>query len=235
MMIRNAMRVATLILVGIVAAWAQEAPRAELSFDYSFLRYAPSAAYTQGHSLNGGGGRFKYNVNEWLGIAMDLQGYNSNTTQFTIPKTTLFPNGASGSVSGNAFTYLFGPIIKLRTPKAQPFFDVLMGAAHSSVYGSAYKTICQPVAGASPCAFTTSPNGNGFSLSAGGGLDIPVNSRIYIRAGEFDYLYTRFINQFTQAGQNNFRYLAGIGINLGEPHGKTSAMNHKATLDRQGQ
>src|ERR1700756_56558 len=59
-------------------AWAQT-PKTELALDYSFARYAPSASYTQGHSLNGGGGTFKYNFGHSLGIAMDLQGYNSNT------------------------------------------------------------------------------------------------------------------------------------------------------------
>jgi hypothetical protein len=223
MMIRDAMHVAALVLACGAVAWAQEAPKAELDLDYSFARYAPSASYTKGHSLNGGGGRIVFNLNNWVGLGMDLQGYNSNTTQFTIPAgSPNFPNGASGSVSGNLFTYLFGPVFKFRNGPVQPFFDVLPGAAHSNVYGNAFKTLCQPLPGA--CSFSTTPNGNGFALSAGGGLDIPVNRRIYIRPGEFDYLYTRFTNQFNNAGQNNFRYLAGLGINMGVPNPVTPTM-----------
>jgi outer membrane protein OmpA-like peptidoglycan-associated protein len=215
MTIRDAMRTAALFLVCGVVAWAQEAPKWELTPDYSFARYAPSASYTKGHSFNGGGGRLVFNVNRWLGIGGDLQGYNSNTTQFNIPSNPTFPNGFSGSVSGNLFTYLFGPVIKFRGNRVEPFFDVLPGAAHTNVYGNAFKTICQPVAG--DCSFSAAPDSNAFALSAGGGLDIPVNRRIYIRPGEFDYLYTRFTNQFNNAGQNNFRYLAGLGINMGLP------------------
>jgi len=217
MMIRSAMRVGFLVLACGAMAWTQEAPKAELDLDYSFARYAPSASYTKGHSLNGGGGRIVFNLNQWVGIGADFQGYNSNTTQFTIPAgSPNFPNGASGSVSGNLFTYLFGPVFKFRNGPVQPFFDVLAGAAHSNVYGNAFKTLCQPVPGA--CSFSTTPDSNGFALSAGGGLDIPINRRIYIRPGEFDYLYTRFTNQFNNAGQNNFRYLGGLGINLGVPN-----------------
>ena len=224
MTIRDAMRMAALVLTCSVSAWAQEAPKAELGFDYSFARYNPSASYTQGHSLNGGGGRIKFNVNDWFGLAMDLQGYNSNTSKFTIPPNQYFPTGGAASVSGNLFTYLFGPVVKVRTHGAQPFFDVLFGAAHSSVYGNAYKQICQPVAGTSPCAFSSSPNGDAYAMTAGGGIDIPINRRVYFRPGEFDYLYTRFTNKFTNAGQNNFRYLTGLGINLGEPNLKNPTM-----------
>jgi hypothetical protein len=223
-MIRNAMVIAALILACGVVAWTQETPKTELDLDYSFARYAPSASYTKGHSLNGGGGRFVFNVNRWLGLGMDLQGYNSNTNTFTIPATTNFPNGATRTASGNLFTYLFGPVIKAHTGRVQPFGDFLFGAAHSSVYGNAFKTICQPIAGTNPCAVSSSPNGDAFAMSIGGGIDIPINRRVYFRPGEFDYLYTRFTNQFTNAGQNNFRYLAALGINMGLPNPKIPSM-----------
>ncbi len=218
MKIRLAIQFAAVMLFGALAS-AQDVPKAELSLDYSFARYAPSASYTKGHSFNGGGGAVTFNFAPHFGIAMDLQGYNSNTTQFTIPANSNFPNGASGSVSGNLFTYLFGPVFKFRTPRAHPYFDVLLGAAHSSVYGNAYKTICQPVAGT--CTASSTPNGNGFAMTAGGGLDIPINQRVDFRVGEFDYLYTRFTNIFNDAGQNNFRYLAGLNIKMGLPNPKT--------------
>ena len=66
MMIHNAMRVAAVVLACGVVAWTQEAPKAELDMDYSYARYAPSASYTQGHSLNGGGGRIVFNLNRWF-------------------------------------------------------------------------------------------------------------------------------------------------------------------------
>ncbi|HEX4920279.1 MAG TPA: outer membrane beta-barrel protein, partial [Candidatus Bathyarchaeia archaeon] len=119
LMIRKIAILASLLLLG-VAALAQEFPRAEVALTYNYLRYAPSAAFTKGHSLNGGGGAVTFNWNEYLGVKMELQGYGSTETTFTIPNgATNFPGGATGRVQGNLFTYLFGPQIKFRTPKFQ--------------------------------------------------------------------------------------------------------------------
>jgi hypothetical protein len=202
------------LLIG-AAAWAQEYPLAEAGFDYSYARYAPSGKYTSGHSLNGGGGSFVYNVSEYLGIKADFQGYGSNFTHFSIPAGVAnFPGGFSGNVQGNLFTYLFGPQIKVRVPKVQPFAHVLFGGAHSNVYGNAFKTICQPVAGA--CAFSTKPAGDAFAFAFGGGADIPINRHVSFRPAEIDYLLTDFNNKFNNGLQHNFRYSAGINFNLGE-------------------
>src|SRR5690242_13514800 len=124
------------LLILAVSAFAQEFPKAEIGFDYSYARYAPSAPYSKGHSLNGGGGTATYNINSYLGIKMDLQGYGSNQTGFTIPPTALIPGGVSGNVQGNLFTYLFGPQIKVRTPRFEPFGHLLFGGAHTNVYGN---------------------------------------------------------------------------------------------------
>ena len=52
------------VLVLGLAAWAQEFPRVEVGGDYSFARFNPNAAYTNGHSLNGGGGRRRVPVHQ---------------------------------------------------------------------------------------------------------------------------------------------------------------------------
>lgn len=202
--------VATSLLFG-VTAWAQEFPKAELGFDYSYARFAPNPAGTQGHSLNGGGGSLVFNVNAYLGIKMDLQGYGSNTSTFIFGPSPNFPTGAVANVQGNLFTYLFGPQIKIHSPKLQPFFHVLVGGAHSNVYANAFKNIC----GIGVCAFSTAPAGNAFAMAIGGGVDIPVGHAISIRPAELDYLFTDFTNQFNNAHQNNFRYSGGINFNFG--------------------
>ena len=201
------------ILLLTLAAAAQEFPRAEVAIDYSFARYAPSAAYTKGHSLNGGGGALVYNVNQYLGLKMDLQGYGSNTTSFVIPPNNIFPGGLSGRVHGNLFTYMFGPQIKVRAHHFQPFGHLLFGGAHSNVYGNAFKQICQPLPGA--CNFSKAPTGNAFAMAFGGGVDIQINRTISFRPGEIDYLLTVFSNPFTNGNQNNFRYTAGINFTFG--------------------
>ena len=209
----RAIQLAALVLLFGLTAWAQEFPRAELAVDYSFARYAPSASYTQGHSLNGGGGAIKVNINEYLGILMDLQGYGSNKSNFTIPPNTYFPGGGSGTVSGNLFTYMFGPQIKIRAHGLHPFAQLLFGGAHSNVYGNAYKQICQHMVGA--CSFTGAPASDAFAMAFGGGVDIPLGHSISFRPAEADYLLTRFTNKFANTNQNNFRYSAGLVFSWG--------------------
>jgi len=201
-----------ILLVNVVAG-AQEFPRAEVGANYSYGRFIPSRDSRTPFSLNGGGGSLVVNINEFLGIKMDLQGYKSTTREFVIPASVNFPSGAQGSVSGDLFTYLFGPEIKVRAHKLQPFGHILFGAAHSNVYGNAYKTICQPIAGG--CAFKGSPASDAFAMAVGGGLDIPINHVISFRPAEADYLLTHFTNQFANNVQNNFRYSAGVLFSFG--------------------
>jgi hypothetical protein len=202
-----------ILLLGVFA-WAQEFPRVEVGVNYTYARYAPSVKFSQGHSLNGGGGSVTFNWNEYLGLKMDLQGYGSNDNDFVIPPNNVFPNGLSGHVQGNLFTYLFGPQLKVRAHHFQPFGHILFGAAHTNVYANAFKQICQPLPGG--CPISKSPTADAFAMAFGGGVDIPLNKIISIRPAEFDYFLTRFDNPFTgTANQNNFRYSGGIVLTFG--------------------
>jgi hypothetical protein len=199
-------------LVG-VTAWTQEWPKVEVGADYSYLRFAPSGPYTKGHSLNGGGGSLTFDWNEYLGLKLDLQGYSSNTTGFNIPANLTFPNGLTGNVQGNMFTYLLGPQLKVRAHKIQPFGHLLFGGAHTNVYGNAFKTLCQPIVGG--CVVTKAPTAEAFAMDFGGGVDIPIGKKISFRPAQIDYLLTRYSNQFTKtSNQSNFRYSVGIVFTL---------------------
>jgi len=155
-----------------------------------------------------------FNWNEYLGFKVDLQGYGSNETNFVIPPNDVFPNGLSGKVQGNLFTYLFGPQFKVRAHYFQPFGHILFGGAHTNVYANAFKKICQPLP--EGCPISKSPTADAFAMAFGGGLDIPVNKTISIRPAEFDYFLTRFDNPFTgTANQHNFRYSGGIVFTFG--------------------
>lgn len=195
------------------AAWAQEFPRTEVGFNYSYMRYAPSAPYSKGHSLNGGGGSLVFNINEYLGIKMDLQGFGSNHTAFNIAPNGTFPFGLHGDVQGNLFTYLFGPQIKVRAHGVQPFVHLLFGGAHSNVYGDAFRTFCQGIVNG--CSFSSRPASDAFAMEFGGGIDIPINHIVTFRPAEINYLLTRFSNPFTGTNnQNNFRYKVGVVFTL---------------------
>jgi hypothetical protein len=113
MKVKKILGLAAILLLG-AAALAQEFPRTEVGVNYTYARYAPSASYSKGHSLNGGGGSVTINWNEFLGIKVDLQGYGSNETSFNIPPNNIFTGGLSGKVQGNLFTYQFGPQFKVR-------------------------------------------------------------------------------------------------------------------------
>lgn len=205
----KAIQLGVILMFLALTAAAQEFPRYETGFDYSFTRFAPSSSYTQGHSLNGGGGSFVININEYLGIKTDLQGYQSTTNAFHIPQNSFFPGGFNGTVSGDLFTYMFGPQIKVRAHGFHPFVHLLFGGAHSNVYGNAYKQICQPIAGG--CSFKGQPASDAFAMAFGGGIDIPIGHVVAFRPVEADYLLTRFTNSFTpSSNQSNFRYAAGL-------------------------
>jgi len=212
MMVQKKWIVFAISLLLSMTAWAQEFPRAEVGFDYSYVRYAPNVPGSKGHSFNGGGGSLVFNINQYLGIKADLQGYGSTTSSFVLAPSPNFPTGANANVQGNLFTYMFGPQIKVHSPRLQPFVHLLFGGAHSNVYANAFKTICVP--GSLVCSFSRAPSSNAFAMAFGGGIDIPIGHVVAIRPAEVDYLYTNFSNRFNNSNQNNFRYSGGIVFNL---------------------
>jgi hypothetical protein len=209
---------AVVLLLAATASWAQEFPRFETAVDYSYMRFAPSSSYTQGHSLNGAGGAFKVNITGDFGILMDLQGYGSTRFNFDIPHNSAFPGGVSGTAEGNMFTYMFGPQVKLRAHGVHPFAQLLFGAVHSNVYGNVFKDVCPPTGVA--CTFTKAPADDAFAMAFGGGVDIPLGHVVSFRPAEVDYLLTRFTNQFSNTNQNNFRYSAGVVFSFGGTGGQ---------------
>jgi len=199
---KKTLLLAIVVLLG-VAALAADFPRAEVQVDYAYTRFVPNATYAPHLNLNGGGGAFIFNINHLIGIEAELVGSASSKATWTIPKgNTIVPNGATVSVSGNLFTYLFGPRINIPVKKINPYFDFLFGGAHTSAYGNAFNAVNKASA---------APSGNAFGMAIGGGLDLPVSKTISVKLGQFDYLMTRFNNGFTSTkNENNFRYQAGI-------------------------
>jgi hypothetical protein len=189
-----------------VAAYAQDASKAEVAVMYSYARYVPSLPNTNNYSFNGGGGSFDYNFMKFVGIKAEFTGYGSNT------QTINFGDGVTAGVQGNLFTYLFGPQIGIRTGKIRPYGHALFGGAHSNVYANA-RTQCEQL---EECSFASAaPSSNTFAMAFGGGVDIMIHRNIAFRPVQFDYLYTHFTNDFTnQNNQNSFRYSAGLVFNF---------------------
>jgi opacity protein-like surface antigen len=187
-------------LIGFVllfgsAAFAQSDTKAEVSVNYSYMRFNPQNNNIIGSfSLNGGGGAFAYFLTDLIGIKAEFEGYGSTTR-------TLVATGTN--VQANLFTYNVGPVIKYRHGKVQPFAEALFGGAHSN----AYVNLCNASG-----ACISSPSNNAFDFLIGGGVDIPVTKNISIRPAEVDYVLTRFGNNFTfgNNNQSNFRYQGGV-------------------------
>jgi opacity protein-like surface antigen len=191
---------AVILLCSAVAS-AQEADKFEITGDYSYFRFNPGLpSYFNSQNLNGGGGQAALYLNSWFGIAADFQGYGSYT-QCLKPGN---PLEASGCASANLFTYTFGPQVKYRAGRFEPFAEVLVGGAHSNFYANACTS--EGLCG------SKSPSNNAFALAIGGGVDIKATEHIAIRLVDADYELTRFGNNFTNGNnsQSNFRFQTGV-------------------------
>ncbi len=100
----------SLILIGLLllvsgAALAQDAPKAEVAGNYTYVRFSGGA------NCNGGGGSVTGYLDTWLGVVGDFSGCH-------------FSGG------GSASTYMFGPKFVYRGGKMDPYFQFLFGGTH---------------------------------------------------------------------------------------------------------
>ena len=213
------MKAKSLIVLGSVllfgtAAFAQDYAKVEVPLNYSYMRFNPqNSNIVSSFSLNGGGGGVTVYVNRWLGITGDLQGYQSLTRTFAFPAiaNSPCPAGCTVKASGDLFTYNVGAVLKYRKEHFEPFVETLGGGAHSNLYQNLQHNAC---VNPGVCTGSGSPSNNAFDFIIGGGIDIPLSKSIAIRPAQFDFVLTRFGNNFTAGNNNqsNFRYNAGIVI-----------------------
>src|SRR5262249_61436415 len=95
--------IGAVLLLGLVCS-AQEFPKFEASLNYTYARYAPSSPYSKGHSLNGGGGSFMFNINDALRLKLGLPGFCWKSTTFKIPTNPPFPRRAAAQRRGEHLT-----------------------------------------------------------------------------------------------------------------------------------
>jgi hypothetical protein len=197
--------VLSVVLVLSMAAFAQDYSKFEVPVGFSFVNVHPNQAAITSFNVFGGGGGFVYNFSPIFGIKADFMGYTQGSG------TKLLQDGQSlGNVSGNLFTYMFGPQIKKHSGKFQPFGEALFGAAHTNLDAN----ICKLEGN---CGSASGSN-NGFAMEFGGGLDIPITKSIQLRPVEVDYLGTHFGSNHVanySAWQANFKYVAGVNFTFG--------------------
>jgi opacity protein-like surface antigen len=211
------------ILLTAGAALSQEFPKVETSPAFMFIRSSPNLSHsfiivppsggppvtvTGNNNFNcaGGGGTIAYNLTSMFGIAADLGGcrFFGNTIGF------------GNTITGNQFTYLFGPRITIRSASPfQPFFELNFGGDRLSVSCKSNAYSCLTAAGSGTYSK------NAFAMTVGGGFDIKINKKLAIRPVQAEYLYTRFGNNCALSvcsnnnNQNSFRLKSGIVVGWG--------------------
>jgi len=174
---------------GASSAAAQDVAKVDVFGGYTYM-YGNVVTTGRGISLNGGIGSAAYNFNNWLGLAADFGVYHQG-------------NVAASGASLTVETYLAGPRLNWRKgEKFVPFAQVLVGGGHAG--GGVFTT--------GGHALGTQ---NGFAMTAGGGVDWNVNSRISVRLFQAEYLRTQF-NNGVNSNQNNFRLSAGVVFHFGK-------------------
>jgi len=170
------------------SAFAQDFSKIDIFAGYSYVRENPATSGVSGFNLHGGSASVAYNANHWLGAVADFGGYHSN-------------NVRGSDTDGTVFTYLFGPRFSYRKyERVTPFAQTLFGVAHGS---------------ASVNGISAGTN-NAFAASFGGGVDLKITRSVSFRAGQAEYLLTRFpeITSSNRETQNNLRVSTGIVIHF---------------------
>lgn len=196
-----------------LSVYAQEGPRADLSFSYSFVRYN-SAQTIQAFTANGGIGTLGWNFNNHVAVEAELGGYhNGNVNNYQFDTTT--------------FSYLFGPRISYgRSRRMDPYFHILFGGQNASTsIAKSSVLVVNPLIATTSSGSRYSASTNNWAMAVGGGLDIKLTRMVTFRPAQVDYYLTRIeaINVTVPAGastpsarnQNNFRYAAGIQFSFG--------------------
>ena len=133
------------------------------------------------------------NINRWFGLVADFGAYRIKD----LPP----------SISGSAYTYLFGPQFSHRSQHWTPFVHALFGGA--TLADIQVSTTPSPSA-----FFNRSFSANSFATALGGGVDVNFNKHIGARIFQAEYLMTRFTDGNNNK-QNNLRAAAGLVLHFG--------------------
>ena len=212
-----AARIVVAVLLPGLAAWSQDYPKVEISIDASYAHFAAIdfesaiSEFYDAYHLHGAGGSVVFDVTRLFGLKAEFQGYASGSRAIVLPAGNPFiPQGAVAAVPGNLLTYMFGPQIGKRYGILRPYAHGLVGGAHTDVYTHAWSQL--NLTQFPP--FAKSASTSAFAADVGAGLDIAIGQHFAIRPVEVSYLFTNFNNPLAN-NQHNFRYLAGIVLNIG--------------------
>src|SRR5262245_309976 len=192
----------------VIPSFAQESPKSELFAGYSYLRTdegdvdllqlsgVPGSATRNGANLNGFNVGITYNLKRSFGFVFDLGGAYGSIDY------TVNASGVTGvqPIRTNLYTFLFGPQFYLRKDRYALFARGMLGLArvNQTVFVTGQKL---------------SQDDTAFAAGFGGGVDVHLNDKLSVRAGQVDYILTRF--EDFQAGdrtQGALRLSTGLVI-----------------------
>jgi opacity protein-like surface antigen len=126
-----------LIVIGLVlmvssAAIAQDAPKAEVSGGYEYVRISGGGGGAPSLNCHGGNGTLTVYPSKWFGLTADIGACRATIS----------------GVTGTAFSYVFGPKIAFRSSsRATPFVEALFGGARLSGGGSSTNGFAMAIGG----------------------------------------------------------------------------------------
>ncbi|HLK09343.1 MAG TPA: OmpA family protein [Candidatus Angelobacter sp.] len=168
-------------------------PAVDLFAGYSYIRFRTDAGTKEAFNVHGFTGALAGNVNRWFSLVGDFGVYRIKD----LPP----------SVTGSAYTFLFGPQFSHRGERWTPFVHALFGAARlADIQASTIPT--------GSAFFNRSFSQNSFATALGLGLDANINKHVGIRIFQLEYLLTKF----TDGGDNkqdNLRASAGLVLHFG--------------------
>ena len=181
------------LVTTVVTPPAPPAPAFSLAPIFSNAAVISTANVKETFNWHGLTGSLAGNINRWFSLVGDFGAYRIKD----LPP----------SISGSAYTYLFGPQFSRRSQHWTPFVHALFGGATLSDI--------QVSTTPSPSAFfNRSFSANSFATALGGGVDVNFNKHIGARLFQAEYLMTRFTDG-NDNKQNNLRASAGLVLHFG--------------------
>lgn len=168
-------------------------PAVDLFAGYSYIRFRTNTGPKEAFNVHGFTGALAGNVNRWFSLVGDFGAYRIKD----LPP----------SVTGSAYTFLFGPQFSHRGERWTPFVHALFGAARlADIQASTIPT--------GSAFFNRSFSQNSFATALGGGLDANINKHVGIRVFQVEDLLTKFTDG-NDNRQNNLRASAGLVLHFG--------------------
>ena len=189
-----------LLLLPLCIVPAAHAQDVELFGGYSYLR--TTGSHYENSGLNGWNVAGSANFSSW-GVVADVSNhYGASTSNFT-------PTGNRG----RGTMYLFGPQYSFRLiPRVTPFVHALFGG----VQGLRVSPGPLGPGGACPapgCSAASIAPERALAMAFGGGLDVKIRGRLWLRLIQVDYIRQDFSN----GAMTSPRISAGAVFRFGSP------------------